>query len=175
MMSPYIRYLISSKKQSGFTLIELIMVIVIIGIISYVAIANFEESNTKLQYESALQKIVTDVRYARELATTHGQGTHVYIDPLTNEYWFKWEDGNYIQNPAKGGDFVVQLGTGNFNGVQITASAFSGGPPRLDFDTGGSPLNNTNTFSGTLSLVTLNSSKQIVVYANTGFLKIEDL
>ncbi len=174
-MSPDTRYLMSSKKQSGFTLIELVIVISIIGIISYVAIANFDVSNTKLQYESALQKIVTDVRYARELATTHGQGTHVYIDPATNEYWFKWEDGNYIQNPVKGGDFVIQLGTGNFNGVQITASAFSGSLPRLDFDTGGSPLNNTNTFSGTLNLVTLNSSKKIVVYANTGFLKIEDL
>ncbi len=171
-MSPDIRYLMSSKKQSGFTLIELVIVISIIGIISYVAIANFDVSNTKLQYESALQKIVADVRYARELATTHGQGTYVYIDLVKNEYWLAWADGNKIQNPVKGGDFIIQLGTGNFNGVQITSTSFAG---RLDFDTGGSPLNNTNTFSGTLSLVTLNSSKQIVVYANTGFLKIEDL
>ncbi|MFQ5754110.1 MAG: Tfp pilus assembly protein FimT/FimU [bacterium] len=99
-----------SKKQTGFTLIEVIVIMVILGILSYVVVANMESTHTKLQYESITKKILSDVRYARELALTQGKGSRVHIDVLNNRYYLKWEDGSYIQNPIGGGNFVVQLG-----------------------------------------------------------------
>lgn len=162
------------KNQNGFTLIELTVVIVIVGILSYAVVANYTESHERLQINAITLKIASDVRYARDLALTEGRGSRVYIDLTNNQYYLKWDDESYMQNPMGGGDFVVPLGTpGEFGSVTITGTAFSGG--RLDFGTSGSPRNAGNSFSGELILVSLNNEKKIVITANTGFVRIEDL
>lgn len=161
-----------SKNQAGLTLTELVITVTIIGILSMVAVAIFGNTHSKVQYETMLRNMVTDIRYAQQLAITDGKGTRVHIDEANNQYYLKWDDGTFIQRPVGGGDFVIRLGKGDFNAVQITGTAFTNG--RLDFNRSGFPLNSGNAFSGTLNLVTLNSAKKIVVTANTGFLKIEN-
>ncbi|MFQ5603779.1 MAG: prepilin-type N-terminal cleavage/methylation domain-containing protein [bacterium] len=161
------------KRQAGFSLIELIVVIVIVGILSAIVAVNFNQSNASLQYGALVQKLKIDIGYAQQLAATEGKGTRVYIDQSNNRYYLKWDDGSYIQQPVGEDDFIVQLGTGDFSEVQITGTDFSSG--RLDFNTSGMPLNAGNTFTGQLTVVTLNSAKRIKISANTGFLEIEDL
>ena len=163
---------ITKKNQNGFTLIEVIVIVVIVGVLAYFAVANFGDSHSRLQNESVLKKIISDVRYARELALTEGEETRVYFDQTNNRYYLKWDNGNYIQNPVGGGDFIVQLGEGEFSQVNITSSAFSAG--WLDFDTRGTPSNAGVPFSDELNLVSLYNSKSITITANTGFLKIEN-
>ena len=158
--------------QNGFTLLELILVITIVGIISIFAVASYNNSSTTLQYKTVIRKIASDVRYAQSLAIHSGQGTRVFIEQTNNRYTLKWSDGTYIKKPVGGDDFIVQLGSGDFSLVQITGTAFFNG--RLDFSTAGAPLNSGNTFSGDLSVVSINNAKKIVVTANTGFLRIED-
>ncbi|MFQ5822836.1 MAG: Tfp pilus assembly protein FimT/FimU [bacterium] len=160
-------------NQNGFTLVEIITILAIVGILSFVAVAKFTNTHTKLQSETMIHKIASDVRFAQQLALSQGKGTRVYIDQQNNRYYLKWDDGTYIQNPVGGEDFIIQFGTGDFKEVEITATAFTGG--RLDFNTSGVPLNAGFAYSGTLNLVTLNNSKRILVTANTGLLKIEDL
>ena len=161
------------KGQKGFSLIELIVVIVIIGILSYVVTANYNNSYTSVQYQTMIHKIAADVRYARESAVTGGQGTSVFVDPSHNQYYLKWADGSYLQNPNKGGNFIVELGKGDAPDVQITQTTFSGG--RLDFNKSGAPLNAGNPYSGKLTLLVLNNAKKVTVTANTGYIKIEDM
>lgn len=163
---------ITLKNQNGFSLLEVIVVVVIVGVLAYFAVANFGDSHSRLQYESVLKKIVSDVRYARELALTEGEKTRVYFDQTNNRYYLKWDNGNYIQNPGGGGDFIVQLGEGEFSQVNITSSAFSAG--WLDFDTKGAPSNAGVPFSDNQNLVSLNNAKSITITANTGFLQIEN-
>ncbi len=162
-----------TKSQQGFALIELIVVIVIAGLVSTYFIANYESSFHTVQFETMVQKIAADVRYARDIAMSHGQSVYVHIEPSNNKYFLKWADGNYVKNPYGGENFIIQLGAGEFSNVSLTGTAFSGG--RLDFDTFGKPFNAGNDFTGTLSLVSVNSQKQILVSANTGFLQIEEL
>ncbi|MFQ5770584.1 MAG: prepilin-type N-terminal cleavage/methylation domain-containing protein, partial [bacterium] len=109
-MNAHRRQLRKVNNQKGFTLIELIVIITIIGILSYIAVANFSDSNSQVQYGTLIRKIATDVRFAQQLALTEGMSTHVYIDQANNRYYLKWDDGTYIQNPVGGGDFIVQLG-----------------------------------------------------------------
>jgi prepilin-type N-terminal cleavage/methylation domain-containing protein len=161
------------STESGFTLIELIVVIVIVGIISYATVASYTSSYTVVQYDSMTRKITNDVNYARELAATGSQGTRVHIDTENNRYYLTYADGSSIPNPIQGGDYAIQLGTGQFKDVQITGTAFSGG--RLDFNKVGTPSNAGASFSGSLELVTLNGKRRITIAANTGFLKIEHL
>ncbi|MFQ5863942.1 MAG: GspH/FimT family pseudopilin [bacterium] len=171
-MSELKRHFRISNNQNGFTLIELIVLITIIGILSFIAVAKLGDSNSKLQYKTVIQKIAADVRYAQQLAISEGKGTRVYIDQTNNRYYLKWSDGTYIQNLVGGGDFIVQLGVGDFSAVQITGTEFVNG--RLDFSTSGVPSNAGAAFTGELNLVTLNNDKKLQITANTGFLKIED-
>jgi len=163
---------ITIKNQNGFSLMELIVIVVIVGVLAYFAVANFSDSHSKLQYQSVLKKIISDVRYARELALTEGEESRVYFDQTNNRYYLKWDDGNYVQNPIGGGDFIVQLGEGEFSQVSITSSVFSSG--WLEFDTKGTPSNAGTSFSDSQNLVTLNNAKSITITANTGFLQIEN-
>ncbi len=162
------------KNQNGFTLIEVVVVIVIVGILSYAVVANWSDTHENLQINAIILKMASDVRYARDLALTEGMGSRVYIDVSNNLYYLKWDDDSYMVNPLGGGDFVVHLGIpGEFGAVQITSTAFTGG--RLDFGTSGSPRNAGNSFSGELILVSINNEKKIVITANTGYVRIENL
>ena len=159
--------------QSGFNLVELIVVVVIVGVLSIYAAAKFEVSTSRLQPNTVIKKIAADLRLAQQLALTEGQGTSVYIDQSNNRYYLKWADGNYVEKLVGGGDFIVQLGTGDFHSVYITESQLVNG--RLDFQTNGRPLNGGLTFSGQLNIVTLNNAPKLLIAANTGFLSIDDL
>lgn len=161
-----------TSSVAGFTLLEVILVVVMLGILSYIAVAHFSDVLQRAQYGVMLRKIVADVRYARDLAMTGGQGTQVHIDVLSNKYYLRWASGAYVQNPVGGGDFVVALGKNEFGAAEITGTSFSGG--RLDFSTGGIPSNAGAAFSGRLRLLTLNEAKRIMVTANTGLLQFED-
>lgn len=59
------------KKDKGFTLIEALMIISIIGILSALAIPRFASVGKKSAYMVSRQ-IVVDMRYARSLAVTSG-------------------------------------------------------------------------------------------------------
>ena len=160
------------NNQKGFNLIELIIVVIIVGIISYLAVVRFGDSSESLQYESIIKKLASDVRYAQQLAQTEGLGTQVHIDQFNNRYYLKWSDGQFIKNPVGGGDFIIQLGVKDFSKVQITATGFNGG--RLDFDKSGRPLNAGVPFSGILTLVVFNNRKKIEITGETGLIKIKD-
>ncbi len=145
---------------------------VILGIISYIVVSKFEAAHTNLQYQTLIKKMAADVRYARDMALTGGQGTQFYIDETNNRYYLKWDDGTFLQNPVGGNDFVVELGSREFASTVITATAFNGG--RLDFTKEGMPLNAGNAFSGTLNLVTLNAKVSLSITANTGLVRVID-
>jgi len=160
-------------KESGFTLIEITMVVAIIGILSLFAVAQFDGRSTQLTYDSAVMRVLADIRYARDLAMTGGQGTRFVIDREYNRYAIQWADGTYVSNPMGGDDFIVQLGQKELHGVTITATGLSN--DRLEFNRSGAPRNGGSTFTGDLHVLTLNAHKRITIRANTGFLAIADL
>ena len=168
-----IRNIAALNREDGFTFVELIVILVIISIMTFSIAINFNDSNSGIKCEFVIKKIAADVRYARQMALAKGTGTRVYIDASNNQYYLKWSNGNYIQNPETGADFIIQLGDGGFQSIEITGTEFLNG--RLDFSTQGNPSNSGANFSGELNLVTLNSKKALRVVANTGFLKIADI
>jgi prepilin-type N-terminal cleavage/methylation domain-containing protein len=75
------------RKRSGFTLVELLIVIVLIGIFAAIAIPRFT-TNQRTAY-TMVRKIVSDLRYTRSLAISSGERYYLHFTNLV--------DGSYRQ------------------------------------------------------------------------------
>ena len=66
------KYLSSQRKEEGFTLVELIVVVVIIGILSSIAIPSFQKSSLKARQRSASVLVSTYIKAAQAYKTEYG-------------------------------------------------------------------------------------------------------
>ena len=161
-----------SDLERGFSLVELITIIAIIGILSYMALAKFSESNATIKGRTLARKIVSDVRYAQELALSHRQLVKCFIEPAQNRYTLLWGDDSYVQTPMAEKNFIVDFDGSDFDGINLTTTGFSSG--LLSFNSKGQPLNNGSLMATELVLMVLNSTITIKVVPGTGRCYIQD-
>ena len=80
MTSSFKKYLINYlsnrklKPQSAFTLVELIVVVVIIGVLSSIAIPSFQNASDKAKQKEASSMIASYLKAAQAYYTEYGQG-----------------------------------------------------------------------------------------------------
>lgn len=123
-------------NHSGFTLIELVMVITILGIIAYVGIeGTFDMSSYSL--DGATQKVLQDIRYAQNLAMTTGEQYGFQVTGETTYEVYKVEDHSiptspYTQAPMQ--EDLSQSFTGTTFGAAAEYPAF-----QVEFDAQGTP------------------------------------
>jgi len=156
----------AGKQSNGFTFIEVVVVITIMGILAAVAIVTLSTNSSDFQLNAAVRKIISDVQYAQDLSMTTGNRVQVKFEIDNNRYSLLWADDSPVPNIMGSGNFVVSLGSGAFRNVEITDTELTGGI--LKFDTIGEPFSNTTLiFSATL-IVELNHQKQIYITPYTG-------
>ena len=98
-------------RQSGFSMVELIMVIVIIGILSVIAIPRFARMTDSAKISAELS---TAYSIQTAIETANGEW-------LVNEAKFKWGTGQWSDNNSSGlnsSGFPIRLGANN--GVEYT-------------------------------------------------------
>jgi len=152
-------------KRNGFTLIELVMVLVLIGILAMYAaprLGNITSTNAG----AFTDKLRSDIRYAQNLAMTRNQRYRVYFngnpapaagyavvnDANGNSTW--GEAGEFAADPAGAGNLSVAL-TGQYAGITIAAAGF------IEFNSLGAPTS--------AATVTVSPGNQTVtVTAQTG-------
>jgi type IV fimbrial biogenesis protein FimT len=93
-----------TKNSKGITLLELMIVTVMIGITSTLAIPSFEQGMDKLRLKTAGRDIVSDLRLARSSAVSQRYQFGIYFDLISKQYVF-FKD---IANP---GAFTYDLGS----------------------------------------------------------------
>ncbi|HNT29545.1 MAG TPA: prepilin-type N-terminal cleavage/methylation domain-containing protein [bacterium] len=100
----------SPHHRTGFTVIEVLIVTMIVGLISAIAIPRFHSFRYKNQLKAAKNQLKADIRQTRTWSTAVKTGTNipehpyntalaayaVHFDPASDSYtiWEVWEDEN---------------------------------------------------------------------------------
>ncbi len=163
----------------GFTLVELILVVLILSIAAVIAIPMFS-SAADIQVRSAANRIAADLDYARGLAITRQKNYAVVFYPASESYDIREASGDIIKNPLDNRDFTVNLtADSRVSGVNIDLTNFT---DAVTFDYLGTPYPG-NVASPTARLndtgvITLKSrdgrfTLYVKVEAATGYVTIE--
>lgn len=163
------------KNQSGFTLIELVIIIVVLAIIAAVAIPRLGDV-TSMKAAATAAKIKSDIRYAQELAMTRNRRTRVYFNgglapaqgyavAIDNSVLGTCSSFAVVADPTGSGNLSVTLSSGDYAGITVSANC-------LEYNSLGKPYTcGAGTCSSTASgsSITVNpGGYSLTVSAETG-------
>lgn len=72
------------KSDRGFTLIELMVALVIVGVIGAIAAPNFIGLLNRIRVDSALEKLLGAVKETQRMSMKYGKSCRININPTTN-------------------------------------------------------------------------------------------
>lgn len=75
---------IKFKSDLGFTLIELTIALVVVGIIAAIVVPNFLGLLSRIQVDNSLEKLIGAIRETQRLAMRSGNNCRININPNTN-------------------------------------------------------------------------------------------
>jgi len=134
------------RNKDGFTLIELIMVIVIIGILAWVATTKYS-ARSNISLATAAAMIKSDIRSVQALAMSQHASKTLTFNSST-EYVF----------PGAGGGNKTR----NFNNIFDGNTSLSAYPASISFNSLGEPT------AGYGSSITINGTRTLTVLRYTG-------
>lgn len=155
-----------SGRQKGFTLVEIIVVVVVIAIIGGTVMVSTESVNENTRLTNAGYRALSDVRYAQELAMTHNRTVNFIASTGSNGYDVKWADtGHHVQTLLDQENLIVRFGSSEYRGVTLTTALSS----TLSFDSKGEPwIGGSRMTTDSQLVMRLNSSIYVTIY-RTGY------
>ena len=129
------RLFTSVCSRNGFSVLELIIVVLILGILAAIAVPAYSQSILRYRADFAARRLQSDLEYASTLART--TSTEICIKFLDNGqpgggyYWFET-----IEDPQRPGSLLTVLLKDEPYRVELSQS-----PPEIWFDVYGRPLN----------------------------------
>lgn len=164
--------------QSGFTLIELVMILTLIAILAAVAIPRFSGYGA-IKQGNAVVKMASDIRYAQNRATTTQQRSRMNFNSSTT-YDIQFCNGVYdtatctcpawvlATDPYTRGPFQIDLNN-DYSGASISIPAAGSW---LEFDSLGRPYVNPCSASSAGTTVTVaysgEANRNILIQTQTG-------
>ncbi len=150
-----------TKQIRGFTLIELILVLVITSIISTYAVIKFPSGSTSISAQA--NQLMADIRHTQSLAIHRGQRYRINFN--NDRYWISSADGATLYTHPASGSTTIFLDTG----ISLASTNNF-----LVFDGQGKPYTNTLTpgtalaADAVITLTAASESRTIRVTPETG-------
>jgi len=159
------------KNSSGFTLMELIIVIAIIGVVAAIAVPNFMSYLPNYRLKSATQEMFSNFQKAKLAAVKRNTNTAI-IFPGDGYVVFVDEDGDFVKD--SGEDVVVQIAWADYQDLSVGANTFdnSTGQPCIAFRSDGIPVVNSGLAAGTATLNNTNGKSMDVQVSQAGGIQI---
>jgi prepilin-type N-terminal cleavage/methylation domain-containing protein len=149
---------IRTESDPGFTIIEIIAVLLVIGIIAAVAIVNFGVGD--VQSEAQSTRLAQHLRLAQSRSLRQGSQWGVHLASGTDQYWlFRVpDDANRIIFPGEESDSVA---------IDSLSA-----PDRVTFDRFGRPCTDVDAHSPAGSDINISvSGKTLTITRETGFIQ----
>lgn len=152
----------SSRNSNGFTLIELTLVIVIIGILSVVVVPKFASVNVFSQ-RTYFDEVLSSIRYAQKIAVGMGCEVRVSItsSSLTLNLRANCRSGNFTQGVRDPANF-----SSTFTKFAPTGIALASGSLPIYFDRLGRAHNSGGAIANASLTV---GSRTIQIIGETGY------
>lgn len=147
---------ITGGRAEGFTLLELVIILVLVGLLSVVALPVF--LNEGLRVVPAAEQIAGEIRYAQSLAMTHG-----------DSYSFNVSGDTYSITKGAGGGVPLSNGesSGSFDGLSLSIDG--GGSGSVTF----SSLFGKADSAHTVQVSGGGRSVAVSVSADTGYVRVQ--
>lgn len=153
---------IANFNPSGFTLLELVLMMSLIAIVSVGVYSNISPRSMTMYVDAATLKVVHDIRFAQDRAMVTGRN-HGFRSYSNNQYEiYDTSAGHPITDPSTQSDMVVSLGT-DYPNVNFAANY------QVEFDSLGSPVIGGG---GSITLSNGTESKSFSLTSNTGLINL---
>lgn len=141
----------------GFTLVELVLCLVIVGTVAGIAVPRYAEALARYHLDAAARRVVADIDHARTHAEANSSTVTLFFVPATDRINAPALPGLAANDPHHQTDLAAEPYR-----VDLTVADFAG-ETRLDFDGYGVPV-----AGGTVTLRAGTGAKSITVDAETG-------
>jgi prepilin-type N-terminal cleavage/methylation domain-containing protein len=155
---------IRTSSHSGFTLVELVAVILILGVLAFSVVPRFLDKGS-IDASAMAEQLANDIRYTQSLGMTSGQRNRINLTPTT--YQITTSAGAPVAHPATGSTAAISLGNVSLSGYNppLTNSYIA-------FDGKGIPYTDVSGIvlaaPATITLNSAGNTRQIVVSPTTG-------
>lgn len=163
----------SNDEKLGFTLIEIMLVIAVIGVLAIVSVPKYQAITDHYKLESSAQIVVGQLRYAKQLSMDQRKKLYLVMDTKTVEVL---DDNDQVYGGRQAFDSGVNfdfLGA-ETNGLTVEWGSAKG-LPHVVYDARGFLENTTSGGAVNIVLSTVRTGRSVVIVVEpqTGNITVE--
>lgn len=112
------------QGHAGFTLVELVLVIIIIGVVGAIALPHFAQANARQQLEAATNRVENDIELAKNRARAASASVTMEFNRIKESYTLDAVGGEALTVKLAEPPYRARLGNVDFEGS--TTVTFNG-------------------------------------------------